>query len=546
MTYMVFALFTLNLARVILYAVEGKDEAELIGGVVLMILAPMLKCLICITPIKRYLCILSLVMVYLTIIEWSLSFDDIFGYENRALWVILVALVVYEGVLLFRWSFMLYAGIVILFTIYAILRTQFYFSDNDVPATLLAGIMPIVLAYINGYYYRFLFDFADGFKEEAANWKLALQFAPQGIVILDKNAVYYHNALVTETFNAYDAEGLYGTLTQMKKLEEDVSLLNEVEGVLLRKDRAGSMYHNNCVEKLGMYSFDNGEEMLEFDIKSRVIIWQEKEVLVLTLNDCTEQNQRTKAELRKNYNTKLSNFIRIDLKDHLNGITANMMFLKSHLDLNVPEQEIAYNDMYKSVVLLYMTLYCVEDFLEIEETGELKTKYVKLDYMIDIESIIQYLGTINKVNSPDISITPDESMVPKFYMDRTKFRQIAAALLKYAGQQCKQKTQLQICFKILSMEGSDMRELLIMVTDIQQQIEYDPSSLLLASVDAVAKKIGSRGVFAENGKLCCTLFAPPIVKDNVEVNVEEVKLDESLPSEDEPLAKKYENIGKPN
>ena len=109
------------------------------------------------------------------------------------------------------------------------------------------------------------------------------------------------------------------------------------------------------------------------------------------------------------------------------------MFLKSHLDLNVPEQEIAYNDMYKSVVLLYMTLYCVEDFLEIEETGELKTKYVKLDYMIDIESIIQYLGTINKVNSPDISITPDESMVPKFYMDRTKFRQIAAALLKYAG-----------------------------------------------------------------------------------------------------------------
>ena len=178
MTYMVFALFTLNLARVILYAVEGKDEAELIGGVVLMILAPMLKCLICITPIKRYLCILSLVMVYLTIIEWSLSFDDIFGYENRALWVILVALVVYEGVLLFRWSFMLYAGIVILFTIYAILRTQFYFSDNDVPATLLAGIMPIVLAYINVYYYRFLFDFADGFKEEAANWKLALQFAP--------------------------------------------------------------------------------------------------------------------------------------------------------------------------------------------------------------------------------------------------------------------------------------------------------------------------------------------------------------------------------
>ena len=35
-----------------------------------------------------------------------------------------------------------------------------------------------------------------------------------------------------------------------------------------------------------------------------------------------------------------------------------------------------------------MTLYCVEDFLEIEETGELKTKYIKLDYMIDADSII--------------------------------------------------------------------------------------------------------------------------------------------------------------
>lgn len=65
-----------------------------------------------------------------------------------------------------------------------------------------------------------------------------------------------------------------------------------------------------------------------------------------------------------------------------------MMFLKSHLDTNVPEQEIAYQDMYKSIVLLYMTLYCVEDFLEIEETGELKTKYVKLDYKIDADTVI--------------------------------------------------------------------------------------------------------------------------------------------------------------
>ena len=91
-----------------------------------------------------------------------------------------------------------------------------------------------------------------------------------------------------------------------------------------------------------------------------------------------------------------------------------------------------------------------------------------------------------------------------------------------------------------------MRELLITVTDSQSEIDYDPTSLLLASVDAVAKKIGSKGVFGDSGKLCCTLLAPPILKKNVEVNVEEVKLDESLPSEDEPLAKKYENIGKPN
>ena len=92
--------------------------------------------------------------------------------------------------------------------------------------------------------------------------------------------------------------------------------------------------------------------------------------------------------MRNNYNNKLANFVRRDLKDHLNGITANMMFLKSHLDTNVPEQEIAYQDMYKSIVLLYMTLYCVEEFLEIEETGELKTKYVKLDYKIDADTVI--------------------------------------------------------------------------------------------------------------------------------------------------------------
>jgi hypothetical protein len=44
-THIVVCLFVLNLVRIIIYAADGKDDAELIGGLILMLVAPVLKCL---------------------------------------------------------------------------------------------------------------------------------------------------------------------------------------------------------------------------------------------------------------------------------------------------------------------------------------------------------------------------------------------------------------------------------------------------------------------------------------------------------------------
>lgn len=77
-----------------------------------------------------------------------------------------------------------------------------------------------------------------------------------------------------------------------------------------------------------------------------------------------------------------------DVKGDLNGIVANMLFLKSYLDFTIEGLEKAYNDMYAAVALAYMTVYCVEDFLEIEETGHLTTSYSPIDYQAEVHAII--------------------------------------------------------------------------------------------------------------------------------------------------------------
>jgi hypothetical protein len=272
-THIVVALVTMNLCRVILYAADGKDDDELIGGLILLLLAPSLKCFICVGPIKRLLCVISLAMVYFTIIEWSLSFDDIYGFENRTLWVLLVSLVAFEGICLFTWSFLIFAMVVSLFTVYAIVRTYYFFGDLDLPASLLAGLLPIILSYIKGYYYRNLYDFADGYKEEAQNWKQALEFAPQGIVIMDKSHVYYHNKVIGENFGVFDSENLFNVICEIMRSDKKTNLLEEIETVISQKDRAESIYFNK-VEALGTFLYTNDQDgHLEYEIMARFIVW---------------------------------------------------------------------------------------------------------------------------------------------------------------------------------------------------------------------------------------------------------------------------------
>jgi hypothetical protein len=101
-------------------------------------------------------------MTYITIVEWSLSFDDLYGYQNRTLWVYLVVMVAYQGALMFTWNFLVFFGVTFAFSAYALFRTYAYFGDLDLPACVLSGLLPMILSYVKHFYYRNMFDFADG------------------------------------------------------------------------------------------------------------------------------------------------------------------------------------------------------------------------------------------------------------------------------------------------------------------------------------------------------------------------------------------------
>jgi hypothetical protein len=151
-------------------------------------------------------------------------------------------------------------------------------------------------------------------------------------VVIDKDTVHYHNKIVGSIFGVADSEPLYNMFKELKQTDQDESLIDSILSLYDQKGRAESIYCNK-VESLGIYEYSSADgELLEYEIMGRFIIWQQKEVLILTLNDITVQNTKIKTDLAESHNRKLEHFVKHDVKDSLNVITANLMYLKSQVD----------------------------------------------------------------------------------------------------------------------------------------------------------------------------------------------------------------------
>jgi hypothetical protein len=104
--------------------------------------------------------------------------------------------------------------------------------------------------------------------------------------------------------------------------------------------------------------------------------------------------------------------------------------------------------------------------------------------------------------SPEILIRAEEGVDATFVIERTRFRQILAALLKYVTQRADPnvKTTIVLSFDIKPVEGSEWCELHLKLQDQNKPIELQEGSLLIKSINAsINYKLGPKGVHVQNG-----------------------------------------------
>ena len=69
-----------------------------------------------------------------------------------------------------------------------------------------------------------------------------------------------------------------------------------------------------------------------------------------------------------------------------------------------------------------------------------------------------------------------------------------------------------------------MREFLIKVSNIENDIDYNENSLLLQIASTLGENIGSSGVYVQGGELCCSMYAPPGAARQVTVSLDGSKI----------------------
>lgn len=162
---LVVALACLNIARIIIYGTSGSDDAEIIWASVILGLCVVLSCALCKQSLKILAVSSTMVLMYLTAVEWATSYDEFFCWQVRGLWVLLAVASVYSGTLIFTINWPVYAVITVFGGLYAILRTFFYFDQSDLFALLALSTAPAAIGYWKTKHERLMFLQVAGLKE---------------------------------------------------------------------------------------------------------------------------------------------------------------------------------------------------------------------------------------------------------------------------------------------------------------------------------------------------------------------------------------------
>lgn len=162
---LVIALAALSVARIVAYGKSSTGESEVAWASAILGLCFLLSCALCKQNLKVSAMCASMVLLYLTAVEWATSYEDFFCWQVRGLWVLLAIASVYAGTLIFIVNWPAFAGITVFGGLYAILRTYFKFERSDLFALLLLATVPAAIGYWKTKHERLMYLHIAGLKE---------------------------------------------------------------------------------------------------------------------------------------------------------------------------------------------------------------------------------------------------------------------------------------------------------------------------------------------------------------------------------------------
>lgn len=280
------------------------------------------------------------------------------------------------------------------------------------------------------------------------------------------------------------------------------------------------------MHSLGLYDYhhDDGRQ-LSLEVKIKPVLFLQSPALVLTLADFSVHKHTIEEELNATFNRLLERCFKNELRPQLNGkakseLAANLYFLKGYLPRNL---ETHYSDTHMSLLLVYYSLYDIQDLLDSRHKREFNARFTKAKLQDEATKCAEIMTFLSARRNVTIQLHFDTTLPIKVKLDRIRLRQLLVGAMKQAVTTCKYGAHVHVSLTLYSA-AQQIREVMIHVTPIKPD-----DSLLMQSLSLLASELGSTGLQWGDRELSFTMYAPAAIKksENVRVDVADVSLEEA-------------------
>jgi len=486
----VLVLAAMNIARIVLYSTESKSDAEIGWSVSLLVVSLGLPCLLWVRRLKFVVVVAAVVVLYLTCVEWIVSFELFFGFEARAIIVALALVNVYIGIFLFAWGWVVFLPGMALGTIYLILRTNIYFEEQDIPSQLFTGVLPLLIVYLHQKGFRTAYFERKIAQAEAEKWRDLFSALPSHVVVLDLQTVLYVNPSASEFFQVQESQ-LFDTLKAAQRKENPQRKLEEDWKELLDPATSGALDVASAHDTLYILTRDDSSHQL-LQVTCRVVPWEQKaKAVVVTFANVTKATSHQAQEARTEVAALMAACAHDLVKPGLIRTSGELKLKRS-----------AEGGAATQLLGAFYGVYCIDDLHKALTGSELRLQFKSIILQQEMDKVQTLLRPL--FNQFQIPLTCTLQDVPSpVKLDTLRYRQLLCLLLTVIIPRASPRST---CHLTISPKVSHPANELLLTLQWQHDKEK-PLGVLFQVAEKLARKLGTKGLHSEEDRVTFSFFA---------------------------------------